>query len=194
MTNYSFFEHGFKGLFEAELVDIFPEKSIETRCLSYALYQAMHLVQTYTERLVVHKNLDNLPSNILDYLAMEKSLPYYDSSFPIDVKRQLLRDCYDDMASRGTTGAVEKMLRSIFASGSVVEWFDFTTGDKTPGYFDISIGNEYIDQNSFARFVRILKDAKNVSRHLRSVRENDDSIYNSYVLTQTMLTDHILIS
>ncbi|MCI7419375.1 MAG: phage tail protein I [Clostridium sp.] len=154
----------------------------------------MHLVQTYTERLVLHKNLDNLPSNILDYLAMEKSLPYYDSSFSIDVKRQLLLDCYDDMASRGTTGAIEKMLRSIFASGSVVEWFDFTTGDKTPGYFDISIGNEYIDQDSFARFVRILKDAKNVSRHLRSVRENNDSIYNSYVLTQTMLTDCILIS
>lgn len=194
MTNYSFFEHGFKGLFEAELVDIFPEKSIETHCLSYALYQAMRLVQTYTERLVVYKNLDNLPSNILDYLAMEKSLPYYDSSFPIDVKRQLLRDCYDDMASRGTTGAVEKMLRSIFASGSVVEWFDFTTGDKTPGYFDISIGNEYIDQNSFTKFVRILKDAKNVSRHLRSVRENNDSLYNSYVLTRTMLTDCILIN
>lgn len=193
MTNESFYDQGYLGLFAAELTDIFPDDSTDIQCLSYSLKKAMQMVRRYSERLVLKNNLDNLPDSILDYLAIERAVPFYDTSFNSSVKRQLIRDSYQSFWNRGTTGMVENLIQSIFSSGEIKEWFDFLPGEQTPGLFDIEIGAEYVSENALETFGRILKDAKNMSRHLRKIGENHDTMIPSPVAFRTFLSDSIHI-
>lgn len=193
MTNYDFYEKGNKGLFEAQLTDLFPDQSVETQCLSYALYVAMQRIKKYTERLVFRNNLDNLPEDILDYLAYERSLPFYDGSMDLQTKRNLIQSSFLSYQNRGTVQMVENLIQNIFQTGTVVEWFDFPESEQTPGLFDVEV-DETSREQTFEMFQKILKGAKSESRHLRKLGENHDARYSLYGIVQTYLTEHILVS
>lgn len=193
MTNYDFFEKGNKGLFEAQFTDLFPDQSVETQCLSYALYVAMQRIKKYTERLVFRNNLDNLPEDILDYLAYERSLPFYDGSMDLQTKRNLIQSSFLSCQNRGTVQMVEDLIQNIFQTGTVVEWFDFPESEQTPGLFDVEV-DETSREQTFEMFQKILKGAKSKSRHLRKLGENHDARYSLYGIVQTYLTEHILVS
>lgn len=193
MTNYDFYEKGNKGLFEARLTDLFPDQSLETQCLSYALYIAMQRIKKCTERLVFRNNLDNLPEDILDYLSYERSLPFYDGSMDLQTKRKLLQSSFSSCQNRGTVQMVEDLIQNIFRTGTVVEWFDFPESEQTPGLFDVEV-DETSREQTFEMFQKILKGAKSESRHLRKLGENHDARYSLYGIVQTYLTEHILVS
>lgn len=193
MTNYDEFTKGYKGLFETELTDLLHDDSLDTRCLSYALKKAMEQLQDYSERIVIHYNIDKLPEEILDYLAVEKQLPYYSGDFDTQLKRDLVKEGMSWYFIAGTKKGVESLIQTIFGSGEIKEWFEFDEEEQEKGTFDINIRNEHITEDAVERFTKILKRAKNVSRHLRKVSENHDTLSPSFVLDTVLLTDEIII-
>lgn len=193
MINYDKFEKGLKGLFDTELTDLLPDHSIDTRCLSYALKMALHQLQEYSERIVIHYNIDNMSEELLDYLAVEKALPYYDGSYDIDLKKKLVQEGLSWYFTAGTKKGVEGLIQTIFGSGSIKEWFEFDESEQTKGTFDVDIHGENITPDAVEQFTKILKNAKNVSRHLRNVTENHDVILYSHVLSSLLIPDSIVI-
>lgn len=193
MTNNEQFEKGMVGLWDVQLTDMFPEQSTETLCLSYAIYKIMQDIKKYTERLFLTGNIENLPEEILDYLSIEKNTPYYDSDFSIVKKRELLNNGYTWNMMAGTIQGIESLIQIIFGTGKIQEWFDFEDEEKIPGQFDIKINNENVTEDSYVKFLRILRNAKNVSRHLRHVTVNYDATYNLTAISNFNLTDSIII-
>lgn len=193
MINYDEFEKGFRGLFDTELTDLLPDDSIDTRCLSYALKMAMHQLQKYSESIVIHYNVDNMPEELLDYLAVEKAIPYYDGSYDIALKKKLVQEGLSWYFTAGTKKGVEGLIQTIFGSGSIKEWFEFDESEQIKGTFDVDIRGENITPDAVERFAKILKNAKNVSRHLRDVTENHDVILYSHVLSSLLIPDSIVI-
>ena len=193
MINYEQFAHGMIGLFDVKLTDIFPDKSVETECLSYAVYMIMQQIRTYTERLFIYGNIDNLPEDILDYLAKDRNLPYYDSEFTLEKKRNLIKNSYEWYMKAGTVEGIEELIQILFENGNVMEWFDFSDGEKEKGLFDININSENITPDAIQKFTNILKNAKNVSRHLRKVNVNYDCKYDLNVVSKGILSDSIII-
>lgn len=193
MTNNEQFEKGMVGLWDVQLTDMFPEQSTETLCLSYAIYKIMQDIKKYTERLFLTGNIENLPEEILDYLSIEKNTPYYDSDFSIVKKRELLNNGYTWNMMAGTIQGIESLIQIIFGTGKIQEWFDFEDEEKIPGQFGIKINNENVTEDSYVKFLRILRNAKNVSRHLRHVTVNYDATYNLTAISNFNLTDSIII-
>lgn len=193
MINYEQFEHGMIGLFDVKLTDVFPDKSVETECLSYAVYMIMQQIRKYTERLFIYGNIDNLPGDILDYLAKDRNLPYYDSEFTLEKKRNLIKNSYEWYMKAGTVEGIEELIQILFETGNVMEWFDFSDEEKEKGLFDININSENITADALQRFTNILKNAKNVSRHLRKVNVNYDCSYDLNVVSKGILSDSIII-
>lgn len=194
MTNYEQFEKGLKGLFETELTDLFPLSSTEIQCLSYAVHRSMLEIQKYSERIFLN-NIETLPEEVLDYLAKEKNLPYYDSEFPLDVKRKLIQEGDTWYFRAGTVDGIQSLIQAIFGNGNVVEWFNFDEEEREiyKGYFDVQINGSLIGEESVEEFTRILKKAKNVSRWLRKVVANCDSKQQLYVVNRMSFGDSILI-
>lgn len=193
MTNYDYFEKGYKGLFETTYLDLVSlDNSIDMQCVSYAIYKSMEVIRKYSERLCFYANLDKLPENVLDYLAIEWRLPYYDSEFSIDTKRRLLLKGFTWNMVAGTVGGVETLIQTIFQSGSVIEWFDFSGENKQPGLFDIKISNDIISPDSVDEFNRILRKIKNTRSHLRNVVANYDTDHEIKMITRCCIAEPII--
>lgn len=192
MTNYDQFEHGHKGILEVTLLDLFPSKSIEIQCLSYVDSMLNREFAAFTERSVL-SNVDNLPEPILDLLALQYRIPYYDSDFSIKLKRSLVKEGYQWMMTAGTVGCVNRLIQAIFGEGNVVEWFQSPDHSMKEGEFDVEIDEKDITENIVKDFARILKRAKTSHCKLRQVVNNHNMEHDVYVISQMFLSDNIVL-
>lgn len=197
MTNIDLFQKGYKGLFDIELIDLFPNSSVQTQCLSYAFKKSMEEILKYSDRLCLLSDVDNLPEQILDYLAVEYMLPYYDGDFDIETKRKLVKDGKTWPFRAGTVDGLNKLIQNLFGNGRIVEWFDFDDVEDVNewvGYFDVEITGAIIGEESLERLETVLKRAKNESRWIRKVVSNCDTEQKVFFVNRTTDTDRIIIN
>ena len=102
-------------------------------------------------------------------LAVELNAMYYDQDLPIEAKRTIVQASFSAWYARaGTPAAVEELVQAVFGEGEVVEWFDFTEGDRTPGLFDIKT-NAPMSEDVIVQFERLVGRVKNKRSHIRRV-------------------------
>lgn len=158
-------------LVQAELQNLLPEplkRDVDVIAIFYALRMAIAEVLKYSVNTRMYADIDHVSENILDYMAVEMRLAYYDESFSVEVKRELIKNSYMSYMEAGTKGAVARLAGQIFGFGSVVEWFDFTHGEQVPGLFDIETGAE-LTPDVYEQFAKTIENVKNESSHMRYV-------------------------
>ena len=161
-------------LSEGELLDLLPSQlknDTDMICLSYALKCAVERLLQYERQTMTDNFIDSLPEKILDVLAVELRSPYYLDSMDIETKRNIIKNTLIWHTKAGTPSAVSEMITAIFGEGYLVEWFDFTEGDKTPGYFDI-VTNARMTEDIVDNFMDIIKRVKNERSHIRRILIN----------------------
>lgn len=167
---------------DGELIELLPEplrNDTDVICISYALKMAMAKALEYSIATRMYADIDNLPEDILDYMAVEMRLAYYDESFSVETKRELIKNSYISYMEAGTSSAVQGLITTVFGYGEVVEWFDFDGGSGTPGEFDIETGAQ-LTPELFELFSKTIESVKNESSHLRRIgieREIDGDFY-----------------
>ena len=156
---------------DGELIDILPsqlKKDPDMICFSYALKRAAKKILRLERETMTQNYIEYLPESILDVLAVELRTPYYTQELDIGVKRDLIKNSLIWHTKAGTVSAVSEMVRTIFGEGNVVEWMDFTEGEKTPGMFDIKT-NAVLTPDAFTLFTQIVERVKNARSHLRRI-------------------------
>lgn len=135
----------------------------EVQALSYAIKQGMLKVLEYRERALVYANIDSLPDNVLDLLAVELQTQYYDSGYDIEKKRELIKATLLWHAQAGTTGATGELVRRCYGeNASIHEWYE--SGGE-PYTFIISTTDGWTP-DSIAMFNDMIKNIKNIRSRL----------------------------
>ena len=153
---------------DSEILDILPENmkgAPENIALSYALKRAMQKWVEYANRTSVYAVIDSLPEKMLDVLAIELRTQYYDTSFSVEKKRNLVKNTMPWYNKAGTVAAVQEMIDNVFDSGVILEWYE--TGGK-PGTFTISTTNT-ISPELVEEFNKVVRKVKNVRSHLENI-------------------------
>lgn len=161
-------------LSEGELLDLLPSQlknDTDMICLSYALKRAVDRLLVYERQTMTDNFIDSLPESILDVLAVELRSPYYIDSMNIETKRSIIKNTLIWHTKAGTPSAVSEMITTIFGEGYLVEWFEFTEGEQTPGYFDI-VTNARMTEDIVESFMNIIKRVKNERSHIRRILIN----------------------
>ena len=85
---------------------------------------ASELIKTVaqSEYAAVFPRVDELPEKVLDILAADLKIQWYEIDAPIWNKRQAVKECMLVHKYKGTKYAVETALRSIYENVQVVEW------------------------------------------------------------------------
>ena len=192
MINYDSFSKGFLGLFETTYTKLVREadSDIDAKCMSYAVWKSMQLILKYSERIAFFRDIDQLPNEILDYLAVEWRLPYYDSELDISIKRKLMKRGFAWCMESGTVGAVEEMITMVFGEGKVTEWMDY---DGNPGMFRI-LTNAILTEEIDTTFTLMLRKVKNVRSHIEVIeihREVQMPICNSGAINASYIPERI---
>ncbi|MCL2636974.1 MAG: phage tail protein I [Oscillospiraceae bacterium] len=98
-----------------------PEMLAIGKVISEAMRENMNL----TRNAVIYARIDELPEDILDIIAHDLSVDWYDDSHDIEIKRQVIKDSVRVHKRLGTKFAVETALSAVYPDTFVQEWFEY---------------------------------------------------------------------
>lgn len=118
----------------------------------------------YAKNIIIYSNVDNLPELILDQLAYDLKCDWYDKSYNIDTKRDLIKNCIKVHTYKGTIYAVETAVNSIYPC-EITEWFDY--GGEPFGFkLSLTINSTGITEKLIDKLIEQINYYKNARSHL----------------------------
>ena len=88
-------------------------------------------------QLRIYPVIDQLPERLLDILAYDYKVDWWDPDYTLEEKRRTLKDSWRVHKMLGTKAAVETAIRAIYPQTEVQEWFEYEDGK--PYHFKLSI-------------------------------------------------------
>jgi len=124
--------------------------------------------------LVLGKIVDEM---LLDLLAWQFHVDFYEPGLPIEVKRELVLKSLDWHYRKGTPSVVEEIVSTVFTKAKIEEWFDY---GGLPYRFRVSTEDEVLDPKTLGKLIRAINSVKNTRSFLdilNQVFEYDTDVY-----------------
>lgn len=164
----------------ANLYEMLPfnikNDNIEAKALSYVLQQSISMLCNYSDGIRIMAVIDDMSEEVIDNLAVELNMPYYNSKSNIAIKRALLKNVFVWHLKSGTKYAIKQYLSDINSliegETDIQEWYEY---DGLPYHFRIIFSiledadKENISTNEIIAQINRLKNARSIL---------DDSVYN----------------
>ncbi len=117
---------------------------------------------------IIYARIDELPEQLLDVLAVDLYIDWYDYEYPLEVKRAIIKDSIKIHRRLGTKYAVKTALGNVFPGTKVEEWFEYG-GD--PYMFRVVIGatSTGVSLDKQNAVLDKVKFYKNTRSHLESI-------------------------
>lgn len=137
-----------------------------TSALCAALTPQLQQLAEDIGRCLIYAMVNQLDSEILDELAWQMHVDWYDATADIVVKRQLIKNAIKVHKYRGTPYAVEQVVQDYFGDGYVEEWFDY---DGNPYHFRVVTSNAAVTGSQAEQFAKAIEKIKNLRSRLDQV-------------------------
>lgn len=167
-------------IYNISLLDLLPDNLKEdedVRAIAEAITPELQSVSLEIKDIIELVNLGISPEEIIDLLAWENHVDFYDASLPIEQKIKLVENADFYHRSKGTPAAVEDLIVTLFGEGKVVEWFEY---DAEPGYFKVVTNNKAVTEEKAQEFIAALNSVKRKSAWLEKIeitQVEDISLY-----------------
>lgn len=124
-------------------------------------------VSRLMENVLIYSRIDEIPESLVDILAHDMHVDWYDYDYPLEVKRELLKGSIKVHKKMGTKYAIEKALSALYPESKIEEWFEY---GGEPGYFRIIC--DVTDSKVIARYKDIVREVekyKRLSAHMDKI-------------------------
>ena len=78
-----------------------------------------------TDKALIYPAIDKLDEPVLDALAYDLNVPWYDYEGGLESKRSTIRECLQIHQYKGTKYAVRAALEGVYENVRVREWFEY---------------------------------------------------------------------
>jgi len=159
------------GITKNNLLRTFPEVlAKDSNMLALATIVAEELSAQFNDisQIMIYSKIESLPEDVLDILAYDFKVDWWDYNYTLEEKRQTLKDSWNVHRSLGTKGAVEKAISAIYPETKVSEWFEY---NGEPYYFKllIDIAYENINPEKHQRVLEKVEYYKNLRSRLDGI-------------------------
>lgn len=117
------------------------------------------------DRLRIYSVIDQLDEQLLDILAYDFKVDWWDPEYTLEEKRQTLKDSWRVHKMMGTKAAVERAISAIYPNTQVLEWFEYG-GEPYHFKLHIDISKESGDKDKPLRVLERVNFYKNLRSHL----------------------------
>lgn len=152
------------------LLDILPSSILQDETVknsAAAIDWELKKVSELIKEVLLISRIDELPENVIDLLAYQWHVDFYDSGLNVEQKRRLVKTSIAVHKIKGTKEAVEKVVAAVFYNAVVKEWFEY---GGEPYYFKISVSSADIVTDDKLTMLRIcVASAKNVRSWLDGI-------------------------
>lgn len=111
----------------------------------------------------IFQHIDQLPEELLDILAVDYKVDWYDYDADIATKRRQFADNWHVREHLGTVQAVKTAIQNVWPDSTVEEWFEY---DGEPGYFQVLLNMTTVASVPFDKAVRMIDIFKPVRAHI----------------------------
>jgi len=157
------------NIYSINLLDIMPESiknDPQVQAMAAAVSQEIQSVSADIALCTLLARLDELPEEIVDSLAWQLHVDFYEPDLPIEQKRELVRQAIPWHKYKGTKWAVEQVVSIIFKEAKVKEWFEY---DGDPYHFRVETEQTLANDTDLDRLVSMIDATKNTRSWLQDV-------------------------
>lgn len=150
-------------IYSTSLLEIMPsnllaDKKIRDICQS--LDDTLKRISAETNIPALIYNIDTLDSDVIDILAWQFHVDFYDETLPLEKRRELVKKSIDYHRHKGTPYAVDCIVDAVFENGVVEENWEY---GGEPYHFRVNnITSPLPDIGKLQQIVKAIQSMKNV--------------------------------
>ena len=112
-------------------------------------------------------SVDNCPTSMLPWLAIQRSVDRWDPEWSEAIKRKMVKDSFEVHKRKGTVGALRRVVEPFAEIIDITEWHELEPMGP-PGTFSMSLAlfDSGLTDTAIAELERMISDTKPLSRHL----------------------------
>ena len=137
------------------------------------------------------KDIDQVPSQFLPFIAWQKSVDYWDDNWQEELKRKVIKESRDLHRLKGTPAAIKKALEPFGYEVTLIEWFN-AEPNLVPGTFNLELNiiGKSLNVETYSEINRLVSESKAASRHLANLTVTINPILTirNLIVHQTALT------
>ncbi|MBH0333673.1 hypothetical protein ABH14_28760 [Brevibacillus brevis] len=167
-------------IYNISLLDILPDSLKNDKdmvAMAKAFTPELQSLSREAKLCMILRNIDHLPSELVDHLAWELHVDFYDPELPLEVRRLLVKNSIPWHRTKGTPAAVEELITTVFGDGGVEEWFEY---GGQPYYFNVITNNREVTTEQALMFTRALNSVKNTRSWLEKIEISQVENLNLY--------------
>ncbi len=160
------------GLTKSNLVATLPvalQKDPSAVALAEAIADLLAQRPKEIEQLLIYPVIDRLDEQLLDILAHDFKVDWWNPDYSLEEKRRTLKSSWRVHKTLGTKAAVDEAISAIYPNSGAVPWFDY---GGEPYHFRLEI-------NASGTIASLEKQARvlDLARYYRSLRDHLDEIH-----------------
>lgn len=116
------------GLTKENLLAALPmaiREDLSVTALAEAAAEALARAPTEIDLLRIYPGIDRLEETLLDILAQDFKVDWWDADYSLEEKRRTLKDSWRVHKLMGTKAAVEAAVSAVYPETKVEEWFEY---------------------------------------------------------------------
>lgn len=139
------------------------------KALCKALEPYIKLLDEYTILTYIYGRINELNEEVVDSLAWQFHVDFYDYTLPIEMRRELVKNSIRWHKIKGTPQAVIEVITELFGDTQLQEWFEY---DGEPYFFkvDIDVIKEVLTKENLKRVFELIDAYKNRRSWLEILR------------------------
>ena len=95
----------------------------------------------------VYTAIDTVAEEVLDALAVNWKIDWYDTGYDIEQKRRIVKTALNIRRTMGTAGAARTQADAIYPGTKLEEWFEY---GGTPGKFRLRVNITTVEERMLA--------------------------------------------
>lgn len=157
-------------IFTVNFADYLPDVlkyDPKMKSLAEAVSKQFIEISKNIDTVLIYSRIDKLPEELIDILAYDMHVDWYNYSFPLSVKKEILKSSVKVHKKMGTKYAIETALKALYPKSKIEEWFEY---DGEPYHFRVILNaeNENV-QISMKDMEKEIRMYKRLSAHLDSI-------------------------
>lgn len=174
------------GVTAENMMRVFPavlgtDKQMQTLGDGAAERLDAHMAQL--DRCEIYNRIDQLPEELLDILAKDLKVDWYDANYALEEKRRIIKGCFRVHRMKGTKAGVEEGLRAVYPDTVVQAWWEY---GGEPYHFRLLINStfEQVNQAKHEKIMERLGYYKSLRDVLDEIEYRDaGAVATAYVVT-----------
>lgn len=165
------------------LLDSFPyAMSGSEKIAMLTSLTAEELMELYEGNKILsfYARIDELDENILDALAVDFKIDWWDTENTLAEKRAVFKSCWAVHRKLGTPGAINAAIKPLYENATVSEWYDYG-GSPYHYRINLELGSETMNPDKFARIVERAAFYVNLRSVMDEVFFNTQKNMNHYI-------------